>query len=199
MLPRFLLISAAAVVSIATGAGQSPPSNATWSAREAPPHLQMVIARADLIIVAVHDALLRELGEGLARGGPGRPWHPCHTNASGVSWRVARFEGIASGPEPAIASVTHERSPGLGAPLVQANAGRLARDVDGFAVDLGTEVGVLRPIVEQSMCAGCHGPVDRITPEVRQMLAARYPKDRATGFTLGQIRGWYWVEMPKPH
>jgi hypothetical protein len=44
---------------------------------EAPPHLQMVIARADLIIVSVHDAC-RELGEGLARGGPRRPWHLPH-------------------------------------------------------------------------------------------------------------------------
>ena len=199
MLPRFLVISAAAVVSIATGAGQSPPSYATWSAREAPPHLQMVIARADLIIVSVHDALLRELGEGLARGGPRSALASCHTNASSVSWRVARFEGIASGRTSDRLRNPTNAAPAWAAPLVQANAGRLARDVDGFAVDLGTKVGVLRPIVEQPMCAGCHGPVDRITPEVRLMLADRYPKDRATGFTLGQIRGWYWVEMPKPH
>ena len=116
-----------------------------------------------------------------------------------MSWRVARFEGIASGRTSDRLRNPTNAAPAWAAPLVQANAGRLARDVDGFAVDLGTKVGVLRPIVEQPMCAGCHGPVDRIAPEVRQMLADRYPKDRATGFTLGQIRGWYWVEMPKPH
>jgi hypothetical protein len=33
---------------------------------------------------------------------------------------------------------------------------------------------------------------------MRQLLAERYPADRAVGFEEGQIRGWYWVEMPKP-
>jgi len=28
-------------------------------------------------------------------------------------------------------------------------------------------------------------------------LRDRYPKDRAIGFKEGEIRGWFWVEMPK--
>jgi hypothetical protein len=32
---------------------------------------------------------------------------------------------------------------------------------------------------------------------VRAVLAERYPADRAIGFANGEIRGWYWVEMPK--
>jgi hypothetical protein len=27
-------------------------------------------------------------------------------------------------------------------------------------------------------------------------LAARYPDDRATGFAPGDLRGWFWVEVP---
>ena len=34
-------------------------------------------------------------------------------------------------------------------PLVKANAGRQAKSVDGFVVDLGDRVGVLRPIAER--------------------------------------------------
>ena len=26
----------------------------------------------------------------------------------------------------------------------------------------------------------------------------RYPRDRAVGFTNGEIRGWFWVELSKP-
>jgi Protein of unknown function (DUF3365) len=73
----------------------------------------------------------------------------------------------------------------------------LARDADGFVVDLDRSLGVLRPIVHQSMCNGCHGPFDRIDPAVRAALAGRYPADQAIGFIEGQLRGWFWVEVPK--
>jgi len=157
----------------------------------------MVISRADLIIVSTHDALLRELREGLARGGPRTALTSCHLSATAVGWRVGREEGIATGrTSDRLRNPTNAPRPWAAA-LVTANAGRQTRDVDGFAVDLGDKLGVLRPIVMQPMCLGCHGPADQISPEVREILADRYPKDRATGFTNGEIRGWYWVEMPK--
>ncbi len=199
MLRSYLVLPAVTIVSVAAVSGQAPPSFPSWSIREAPSELRMVVSRADLIILTMHDALLRELQEGLARGGPRSAMAACHTNSAAVSWRVARGEGIASGRTSDRLRNPTNTAPPWAAPLVQANAGRRARDVDGFAVDLGSKVGVLRPIVLQPMCIGCHGPADHISPEVRQMLADRYPRDRATGFTPGEIRGWYWVEMPKPH
>ena len=57
----------------------------------------MTISRADLIILTMHDALLRELQEGLARGGPESALAACHSNSAAVSWRLATREGIASG------------------------------------------------------------------------------------------------------
>jgi hypothetical protein len=82
-------------------------------------------------------------------------------------------------------------------PLVQADAGRKARDVDGFVADLGNRVGVLRPIVHRPMCNACHGPSERLDAAVRAALQVRYPADRATGFRDGEIRGWFWVELAK--
>jgi hypothetical protein len=199
MLRTCLVWPVVALVSIAPLAGQSAAPDRSWSIREAPPELWMTISRADLIIVTTHDALLGELREGLARGGPRSALASCHSNAAAVSWRVARGEGIATGRTSDRLRNPTNLPPSWAAALVKANAGRLARDVDGFAVDLGTKVGVLRPIVQQPMCAGCHGPDDRISPEVRAVLADRYPQDRARDFTNGEIRGWYWVEMPKPH
>jgi hypothetical protein len=73
----------------------------------------------------------------------------------------------------------------------------MAREVEGFAADLGEKVGVLRPIAERPMCASCHGPAEKIDPVVRAALIGRYPADRATGFRNGEIRGWFWVEVPK--
>jgi hypothetical protein len=56
---------------------------------------------------------------------------------------------------------------------------------------------VLRPIAERALCAGCHGPAEALSPAVSSVLADRYPVDQAVGFKEGEIRGWFWVEMPK--
>jgi hypothetical protein len=47
------------------------------------------------------------------------------------------------------------------------------------------------------MCATCHGPTESLSAGVRKEIAERYPTDRAVGFKEGEIRGWFWVEIPK--
>jgi hypothetical protein len=169
----------------------------TWPTSQAPAELQPVISRADLVIVAMHDSVLRELTDALSRGGPGSAIAFCHIDATVVSQRVAKDEGIAAGrTSDRLRNPTNAPKP-WAAPLVQANAGKAARSVEGFAVDLGDKVGVLRPIAQRAMCAGCHGPAEKLSPVVRSVLQDRYPVDRAVGFKEGEIRGWFWVEMPK--
>jgi len=47
------------------------------------------------------------------------------------------------------------------------------------------------------MCAGCHGARDKLEPAMLDVLRRRYPADRAVDFKDGEIRGWFWVEIPK--
>lgn len=47
----------------------------------------------------------------------------------------------------------------------------------------------MRPLTVASVCINCHGPKETMTPEVKRMLAERYPEDRATGFQEGDLRG----------
>jgi hypothetical protein len=77
-------------------------------------------------------------------------------------------------------------------------AGHGAREVDGYAVDLGDRIGVMRPVSERQICGDCHGSLEHLSPRVRETLWQIYPADRAVGFREGEIRGWYWVEIPKP-
>jgi uncharacterized protein DUF3365 len=183
-------------VLIGTGAFAQQSSWTWWPLRETPSELRVVVSRADTIIVTMQDAMIRELNDSLSRGGPLRALTSCHLDTIGVSLRAGR-EGIAAGSTSDRLRVPANAPRPWAAALVLANAGRRARDVDGFAVDLGDKVGVLRPIAYRPMCAGCHGASDQISPVVRQTLADRYPADRAVGFTDGEIRGWFWVEMPK--
>ena len=46
-------------------------------------------------------------------------------------------------------------------------------------------------------CLACHGPAEALDEEVRVALAELYPEDRATGFRSGDLRGWFWVEVPR--
>ena len=169
----------------------------SWPLSQAPAELRPAISRADLVVVALHDAMLRELNDALARGGPASAINSCHLDATFVAQRIAREDGTAVGrTSDRLRSPTNAPRPWAAA-LVKAHAGRPARSVEGFAVDLGEKVGVLRPIAQRAMCAGCHGPTERVSPGVKAVLAMRYPADRAVGFTEGEIRGWFWVEMPK--
>jgi hypothetical protein len=169
----------------------------TYTIAGAPPELRPHIARADLIVTSLHDSMIRELNEALDKGGAPFAMKSCHIDVIGAIHRLGRYEGIAAGR-----TSDRLRSPTnaprrWAAPLVAANAGRKARDVDGFAVDLGDKVGVLRPIAERPMCASCHGSKNTLSPAILHDLGERYPVDRATGFEEGEIRGWFWVEMPK--
>ena len=190
-----LLLAAAAgaaALSAQTGTGV-----VSWAIGEAPPEVRPVISRADLLIATMQDSLLRQLHDKLQQGGPSLAIGACHIESTELTRRIARGEGIAAGfTSDRLRNPTNRARPWASA-LVARNAGRQARDVRGFAVDLGDTIGVLRPMAHQKICASCHGPTDRISPAVRSVLADRYPADRATGFSEGEIRGWFWVEMPK--
>jgi hypothetical protein len=52
------------------------------------------------------------------------------------------------------------------------------------------------PVVE--LCTQCHGTADRISPAVRERLSELYPQDKATGYSVGQIRGAMTISKPAP-
>jgi hypothetical protein len=193
MTPAHTALIAALVV--ASLAGQA--ERKSWPLSQAPEDLRPAISRAELVVVAMQSAVLQELRDSLSRRGPANSLAFCHVEVTAILQRVSRLEGIAAGR-------TSDRlrnpanAPRLwAAPLVAAHAGGRARGVDGYVVDLGDRIGVMRPIVEQPMCGGCHGTADQLAPGVTSVLRARYPSDRAIGFSDGEIRGWFWVEMPR--
>lgn len=52
------------------------------------------------------------------------------------------------------------------------------------------------PLRVVQLCVQCHGPVDSIAPDVRAVIAERYPDDRATGYVPGDFRGLIRVSVP---
>lgn len=188
-----------AVVAGAAAARQTSAGPPTYPIASAPEAFRDAIQRGDVIVGGMQSALLAELSREMQRGGPEGAVRVCHLEATAVAQQIARKQGVAAG------RTSHRlRNPtnaprAWAAPIVASHAGLPVAGVDGFAVDLGDRIGLLRPIGFRAACAGCHGPRERLAPAVLEELEDRYPNDRAVGFKEGDIRGWFWVEVPKIH
>lgn len=61
---------------------------------------------------------------------------------------------------------------------------------------VGNEYRYVKALPVQPLCLNCHGTADQISPTVKSVLDELYPNDRATGYSLGQIRGVISVRKP---
>lgn len=168
----------------------------TYRAADVPPQLQAAQREADLIIITLQSALLAELHRKVAAAGPAMALASCHIAGTAVALQLSR-RGIDAGRTSARLRDPANAPRPWAAAIVARYADQPTATVDGFVVDLGSRVGVLRPVREQAICLSCHGPVSSLRADVRARLAERYPADRATGFREGDIHGWFWVELPR--
>lgn len=67
-----------------------------------------------------------------------------------------------------------------------------------FATAEGRVFRYMRALPVQEACLNCHGDTAKLTPELKSKLATLYPKDQATGYQLGQIRGALTVNRTLP-
>ena len=60
----------------------------------------------------------------------------------------------------------------------------------------GLERRWMKPIMTAPPCLACHGRA--LAPGVAEALAVTYPRDEATGFEAGQLRGAFYVVWREP-
>ena len=87
--------------------------------------------------------------------------------------------------------------------LLQRGTGRIARKFKKFpfARKLGTHKAekyfrYMKAIPVQDVCLKCHGTDEARAQPAKDALAADYPHDKATGYTLGQLRGAVTIKRP---
>jgi hypothetical protein len=59
------------------------------------------------------------------------------------------------------------------------------------------EMRYYAPLMVAPLCVQCHGAAHVLGPGVREVLADRYPDDRATGYAVGDMRGVIRVSIPR--
>jgi hypothetical protein len=200
------LLTVLSVVSLGMSAcgGRGPEENATvtdvpgssWSELAAP-ELSSVqqeqLARAIEARDEMARTLMGELQAELEIGGPAGAVVVCRDLAPMIAAHVTDEHGLRIG------RTSHRlRNPSNRPPAWALEPVTGGVDRQTILAGPGGELGVLLPIRVAPPCLTCHGDPDAIDPAVRTAISDSYPDDRATGFAEGDLRGWFWVEVPTP-
>jgi hypothetical protein len=165
----------------------------------------------DLTIAARATAsdLIQRLGavlkKEMAAGGPDNAIAVCRDVAPGLAGELSRKTGAR------VSRVSlRTRNPLLGQPDAweqkvlaefdqQAAQGARPETLERSEVvtePQGRFFRYMKAIPVQPLCLTCHGATDSIPDSVKARLAADYPRDRATGYAIGQIRGAVTIKQP---
>lgn len=161
------------------------------------PATEAAVKTANEAIQELQTTLVGRLSSAMADGGPRAAVRVCRDEARALTASVGAAHGVAIGrTSDRLRNPANAPRP-WAAPIVAAQAGRKAAEATPVALDLGDRVGVLRPIGTLDFCVTCHGPAPTVDAAIGDVLKAAYPEDRAVGFAPGDLRGWFWVEVPK--
>jgi hypothetical protein len=165
--------------------------------------LAALAAEPDPVLEARHASLLLirtlggELKASMAKNGPERTITVCEGRAPEIAAQLSSKTGMR------IRRVsTRNRNPhavpdaweteAIATLEKRLAAGAKPDTLEVSAVVNGPEGKTFRyakALVTQPLCLTCHGTPDYVPPGVRAEIAREYPDDKATGYSLGMIRG----------
>jgi rubrerythrin len=141
---------------------------------------------------ALFRSLFAELSSALSDGGPAAAIGVCAERAPAIAAEVSEQHGVKLG-RTSFKLRNPKNTPPAWADLALDD--RPAEPI--YFADRSGRLGSLTPIRLAASCLLCHGSNDDIAPETRAALSPRYEADQATGFAQGDLRGWFWVEVPQ--
>jgi hypothetical protein len=152
---------------------------------------QTPLERAALAKDALFNELSTRLLAAMSNGGPAKAIEVCSKLALKLAKEVSEQHHVSIGRTAIRLRNENNRPPTWAEPLLQdLPTNPVVQDLENG------RTGVLFPILLKVQCLTCHGPDDKIDSEIRTELARLYPNDKATGFQEGDLRGWFWVEVP---
>lgn len=156
-------------------------------------------AAAKAAIQELAGALQAELKDAIQSGGPVAAIEVCNTEAMPITRKVSAEQGLQVS-RVSLKNRNPSNQPNEWQTAVleeferQKAAGKdVATLVWSETVETGDvrEFRFMKAIPTGDVCLLCHGA--QLAPGVSQVLAERYPDDKATGFAVGDIRGAFVV------
>jgi hypothetical protein len=158
---------------------------------------------------AVAMPFLKQLGaanqKAISEGGPESAIKVCKEIAPSMSSEISRHTGWK------LTRVSLKvRNPLLGTPdaweqknLLEFEA-RAAKGEKAETIEVaeivqepaGKTFRFMKAIAMQPGCVACHGNTEQIPDNVKAKLSEEYPHDKATGYSIGQIRGAVSIKRP---
>jgi hypothetical protein len=158
---------------------------------------------ADQLLQTIRGELLRAM----ETSGPLRAMIVCKYSVPEITSNMSRSTGwkvtrVALKPRnPALASADAWEQRGLLSFEQRAARGDKAETLEQAEIvsePTGRYFRYMRALTVLPLCLNCHGPTDAVSDATRMQLAAEYPKDVATGYKLGQVRGAVTIKRPLP-
>lgn len=145
--------------------------------------------------MGARDALFAQLLDKLMRvissTGPVAAISVCKESAPELAQSVSAEHGVAIGR-----TSFKLRNPANKVPVwAQAWVDERVDQPKFSAADDGS-LAMLLPIKLKQECLMCHGAKDQMESQVVETIERLYPDDTATGFAEGDLRGWFWIEVP---
>ncbi len=146
-------------------------------------------------MLAAKDTLFTKLSgrlkEAMTSQGPSAAIAVCQKEAPTIAKAVSDEQGLQIGR-----TGVRLRNPDNVAPAWAETMVRDKIDTPTFVTLDNGHSAALLPIKLQSQCLMCHGPKEQIAPVIQEQLTKLYPSDQATGFKEGELRGWFWIDLP---
>jgi hypothetical protein len=186
-----------AVAGAALHAQHTPLLRGPYTAAETPEELKPALERAEKAFAEFQHRMDARLTEENARGGLPAELAVYRDEASSITADLGRrYSGRFGRTSDKLRDPRN--APPLWARDIVAREGTPAfKDATTWVVPIGTNVGVLAPLETREGCVLCHGPIPAMPPETAAKIRVTYPGDRATGYEVGQLRGWIWAEIPR--
>ncbi len=156
-----------------------------------------LLADARNVATSVPPKLLQVLTDEIAKGGPESAIEVCREKAPQMAkvasektgWSIRRVSLLNRNPKAVpdawerAALEDFDRRAAAGESPANLEKGEMVVDGDR------KEYRYMKALPVQQICVSCHGPADKLKPEVSSKLLALYPADKGTGYAIGQIRG----------
>jgi hypothetical protein len=177
------------------------------SAKEAPAE-EAAAGAADEAMLREAKGAAKQLGSTLKERlvttvkdeGPAAAMEVCSSQAQDLTAKVAAEKGIQVGRASLRLRNPENAAPSWVREWLDVQGERKAEGLEPLAriddTDAGRMARFLAPIPVEETCLLCHGAPETLAPEVREILAERYPDDAATGYAVGDLRGALWAEAP---
>lgn len=150
------------------------------------------LVRAKTAQKALGKSLVGTLTKTMSEGGPTAGITVCNQKASGLTKTVATKHNVNIG------RTSHKlRNPNNTAPTWMKTIVESKQAKPQIFVGPNQQLGWSAPIKLGGVCVTCHGTTEQIPTEVQALLKKHYPKDQAVGFKPDDLRGWFWVEVPR--